>query len=363
MGKLACWFGACLLLATGCDAEAPGMGSGEHLVRGGAAAAGSDPAVVAIGIRPVGCGEALATRCSGTLIAPRVIATAAHCFVRPTPGLVVFFGDDVAGAGLYRRVIEVQSHPDFDDADNANDVALLLLDSPVAVDPAAAAQQPLTSGAVGQQLRVVGFGADGTDQTTTGIKRAGTTQISDVGVDRFTTIPDPALSCEGDSGGPLFDVGGLLVGVTSDGDPACLQIANNSDVGAYYDGFIAPFLDYASTAPTADQPPAVDPAEVCTVSCGQDLDCPAQMICGNSPDGSRCQLPGLAPGIVGDPCSETQDCGQGACVEAALDGTCACYDSCMPPPSSGCECNGGGDPSPWIVVLGFAVRKRNKRRP
>ena len=110
-----------LALISACATE-PSTGSGTAAISGGELVpAGGDPAVVAIGRRPLACGQPMLVACTGVLIAPRVVLTAAHCADALGPGSTVFFGDDTTGTGTYRTVIEQQLHPDYAQ-DSTNDL-------------------------------------------------------------------------------------------------------------------------------------------------------------------------------------------------------------------------------------------------
>ena len=74
----------------------------------------------------------------------------------------------------------------------------------------------------GQLALVVGFGAD--DEGETGSRRSGTARVTAAQAGTFSIAAEPAMSCDGDSGGPSFltpDDVPRLIGVTSFGDVAC----------------------------------------------------------------------------------------------------------------------------------------------
>src|SRR5262249_7826084 len=105
---------------------------------------------------------------------------------------------------------------------------------------------------VGQNVRVVGFGID--DQGNVGTRRAGTSIVSQLDAQRFVTMPGPALTCGGDSGGPVL-LAGSIAGVTVSGDPACRYTGTN--VRADADGvWLADQMAAAAAAPLGDPPPA-----------------------------------------------------------------------------------------------------------
>jgi hypothetical protein len=95
-------------------------------------------------------------------------------------------------------------------------------------------------------VRAVGFGVDGSEGDFPDLKRSGTMQVAHVTPDGFDTTPAPAMTCTGDSGGPLLvtDAQGLeqLVGITVAGDPGCQSVAHNQRLDALQSDFVAPFM-------------------------------------------------------------------------------------------------------------------------
>lgn len=367
-------------------------------VTNGAADTG-DAAVGAIGMRRATCEEPFIAFCSGTLIAPRVVLTAAHCVERRA-SYELLFGDDTTAPGDARAVVDIAVHPAFDDATNDNDIALLLLDSPVNIAPSAIADAALDSSYLSASARVVGFGVSEAGANDTGLKRQGNAVVAAVRATSFDIAPDPAMSCQADSGGPVFvHMGGkeLLAGITSFGDAACSTIGTNTQVGAYGQNFIAPFIDNAAAAALPEAGP-IAAQDVCREPCAQDGDCPAGMTCERGPTGSSCAIPGLGPGTVGPSCSRTSECSDGVCARLTDRARCGCYTPCFgeivpPTPDAGPDaspapdsalsaqqavhvtggCSSSTAPhasSPWPVVavlllgsLAIGRRRRSSRFP
>ena len=226
-------------------------------------------------------GPASGAFCSGTLVAPNVVVTAAHCLENVQMQWVqVFFGDDVTGNGNYRGVSEMQSHTTFNGGSMQGDIGLIRLSSnaPSGVTPIPPlpASLGLTSADVGTNVDFSGFGV--TEFNSDGVKlhvqapigfvcSQGTTCQGYIAPYGFQYAQSNGGPCSGDSGGPAFvqRVGTeYLAGVTSYGDPNCTQYGVSTMVDPYtswINGFIGILSEDCTNGVDDDSDGLVDCAD------------------------------------------------------------------------------------------------------
>lgn len=182
--------------------------------------------------------------CSGSLIEPDVVLTAAHCVLDDGFYFVKLGADTLQGPGALVEVNAVWRSPRYSEKRLLNDVGLLKLETPWRTE------MPLVEPAIYANLKAVtalrsftifGWGLDQNRRPATYLKTAGLSNqfayakksLTKVGFNASTMLAAGnyiskekiyAGACNGDSGGPLVaKIGGVtkIVGITSWGVSGC----------------------------------------------------------------------------------------------------------------------------------------------
>lgn len=179
--------------------------------------------------------------CGGTLVAANKVVTAAHCMVGETTSSVRVVGGRTylnGTNGTVSKVSKIWINPDYTDATNGDDVAVLTLSTSMSYTPASYVA-PTDTGvyATGATARIIGWGTTSENGSSSNQLRTATVPIvsntSCAGSYGSEFVANDMVcagytsggvdTCQGDSGGPLL-IGGVLAGITSWGE-GCAEAA------------------------------------------------------------------------------------------------------------------------------------------
>ncbi|MBK04491.1 MAG: hypothetical protein CL920_27660 [Deltaproteobacteria bacterium] len=303
--------------------------------------------------------------CTATLIAKRVVLTAAHC-VDPIKNFYsrvgdVFFRIDMPDStqpdGYKEHLFKINTsllfnHPNWNgDYVSGNDIAIVILEKEVTITPTIPYNvKALDQTLVGQKLLFLGYGYI---QSVPTVIQAGRKYAADLPITSLSSLhlesyaPTQGI-CHGDSGGPvLMEVDGVLrvvavnsygVGNRAPGYPPRLECKGKgySLRTDPYTRFLTPLLTkYGDIAPP----------------CKTDQDCGSCAVCNTK---STCVYkPAVTSPKACLPCRVDSDCGTGGVCTRLAEG----YRCLQPCSSNGCcptgsACGRAGDvSSPQVCLL------------
>lgn len=321
--------------------SSPSFAESRSEIIGGTLATG-DPAVVSLSRNLYGVWS---HSCTGTLIAPQTILTAAHCTSSST--LHAVFGPSTANPTRAVRVVEQHRHPNYSDAALVHDIAVLKLQTPVVdVTPIAINTTSLGTGWVGQPLRQVGFGLDALGGSA-GTKREVTFNIRSVQSGLIQVGEGGKQICFGDSGGPGFIT---LPGTSQEVVAGVASFTVNSCRETGYDTRVDAYVSFVESTMKRWENPTCDPDWVCVPGCtpvdldcacaadrqctsacvdpARDPDCPTDCRLNGICSEASCPIPDPDCRLEGETCASDQSCLSQVCVSDAQSPRMYCSRAC-----------------------------------
>ncbi|XP_033497861.2 complement factor D [Epinephelus lanceolatus] len=251
----------------------------EGIIGGREAAPHSRPYMASIQVPE---GENMKHECGGFVVADQWVMTAVHCMPTGPNGRKVVLGvhslSEAEDTKQTFDILELHNHPDFNELNYDNDIALIKLDRPFNASEAVKAVEFLRAGGTNPgtdaEVDTAGWGSldnlgsrpDKLKEVVIEVVSSARCKRSDYFGKKFTSnmicahrvCPEPCNqphkkedSCDGDSGGPLL-YNGIVVGITSNGGKKCGQIKKPGiyTIISHYTEWIDSTMGLQTTTPT-----------------------------------------------------------------------------------------------------------------
>jgi hypothetical protein len=185
-----------LPVSSACGAITQSISSSTAIVNGADCPTDNSPVVL---LNMKDSSGAQAGACSGTVIAPRAILTAAHCLQSPAASVQVFLG-----TGPQQTASSFAAHPSWRESSPSQfDVGVVLMPADIGRSP-----KPLLfsrDARAGETAVISGWGKDSGSGTAATLRAGTATIVAVTSLTLQTTSTTTASSvCQGDSGGPIF---------------------------------------------------------------------------------------------------------------------------------------------------------------